>query len=69
LDAETWARLSKIFRSLSTDECRQLKAAANGDFIGISAATLQKFLELKLVKADSGKAVITPDGQRVAQWS
>ena len=68
VDAETWTRLNKIYRSLSKDEYRQLKAAAHGDFTGITAATLQKFLELKLVQADAGKAVITPDGQRIAQW-
>jgi hypothetical protein len=54
---------------LSDDERRQLKAAAYGDFIRISAASLQKFLEFKLVKVDSGKVVITLDGKRAAQWS
>ena len=68
VDAETWTRLSKIYRSLSDDECRHLRAAAHGDFSGITAATWQKFLELKLVQADAGKAVITPDGRRIAQW-
>jgi hypothetical protein len=68
VDAKTWARLSKIYRSLSADECRQLKALATGDRFNPNKAIVEKLIKLELVLLDGDYLVVTFDGQGVASW-
>ena len=66
MDAERWARMNKIYRSLSAGECRQLRALARGDRTNPDMAMIEKFIELKLVILDSDYLLVTFDGQHVA---
>ena len=68
MDADTLTRLSRIYRALSADECRQLKAIAYGDVKVISPGTVEKFIALKLMRRDHERVRITSDGIRVVGW-
>jgi hypothetical protein len=68
VDSESWTRLSKIYRSFSGDECRALRALVYATPVPVDDAVVEKFIELKLLRRDGEKIVVTPDGRRVGAW-